>query len=257
MKKIIGLTGPSAFSDDCKKLIENFLNCNFIILCQDEEENINYWLDRCDGFILSGGVDVHPTIYGRDIPNHHNMSKFDIQRDLRELLIIQYAIKQKIPMLGICRGHQIIGIFHGVNSDFCLDLSNSNTVHQPTKNGISITQHEPTHSIELISNSIPFGEPPERKVLKNVMVEDQKTTLWVNSFHHQGIYYNPKGFDYKGRGIEVVGVASADKNNKIIEIMRGENWLSVQWHPEWDYQVNTPSWSIVDFFKRMIHESCK
>jgi putative glutamine amidotransferase len=255
MRKLIGLTGPSAFTDECKQLVEKHLKQNFVFLYHDDRENLEGWVSKCDAFLISGGVDVHPSIYERDILNHQNMSKFDFLRDLRELAVVDYAITKKKPMLGICRGHQVIGIYHGLKADFCLDLTNCSVVHQPNKSNVSINKGEPVHSVELLDpKAFPIEEPLEREVLKRVMVEEQKK-LWVNSFHHQGIYYNPQGADYKGRGIEVLGVACADHNNKqykVIELMRGDSWISCQWHPEWDYEVNSPSRAVIETFRGML-----
>ncbi len=256
MRKLVGLTGPSAFSDECKQVVEKYMKCNFVFLYHDDKDNLEEWLGKCDAFLIAGGVDIHPTVYERDVANHQNFSKFDLQRDLREISTIDHAITNKKPMLGICRGHQIIGLYHGMKADFCLDLTNSSVIHQPTKTSISVNKGEPVHSIELLDpKTFPVGEPQEREILRKVFAEDHQKTLWVNSFHHQGIYYNPQGFDYKGRGVEVLGIAPADHNNKqfkIIELMRGETWISCQWHPEWDYEENTPSRAVIDAFRRMI-----
>lgn len=257
MRKLIGLTGPSSFTDECKEVVEKYLEQNYVLLYHENRQNLNEWLEKCDGFLITGGLDVHPSIYDRDIVNHHNLNKFDIQRDLREIVVINYALENKKPMLGICRGHQLIGLVLGMKADFCMDLSESITVHQPTKSSISINKGEPVHSVELIDqNSFTIDDPVERSVIKEVMGEKTGKTIWTNSFHHQGIYYNPQGGAYyKQLGVKVLGIASADTNKgkfKIIELMRGDNWISAQWHPEWDYEFNTPSKTVLDIFKRML-----
>lgn len=259
MKKLIGLTGPSSFSEECKKLIENYLNQNVVFLLHNNEDNLNYWLNKCDAFILAGGVDIHPTVYETDLQSNQSLSKFDLLRDFRELRVVEYAIESKKPMLGICRGHQLIGIYKGLKNSFCLDLGGSATIHQPIKAGISVNQLEPIHSIEIINSDI-FSETKssERDPLSRILAENSKNKFWVNSFHHQGFYYNPKGNCYKENDIEVIAIASAEKgnkNNKIIEMMRGESWISVQWHPEWDYEVNTPSKVVTNYFKRMVENN--
>ncbi len=257
-RKLIGLTGPSSFTDECKELIEKYLNYNYILLYHDDMDNLRYWLTKCDAFIVAGGVDIHPTIYERNLINNNNLSKFDFQRDLRELVVIAYAIDNDKPMLGICRGHQMIGLFHGMKgADFCMDLCNVNTIHQPTKSGITAMKGDVMHFLELTDpKAFQIPEPPEREILRDVMGEEQGKFYWVNSFHHQGILFN-KSFPYKENGVQVLGLAAAetnkDKDNvKIVELMRGKKWISCQWHPEWDYDVNTPSKAVVDAFNNML-----
>lgn len=256
MRKLIGLTGPSSFTDECKELVEKYFQYNYVLLYHEDQNNLDEWLVKCDGFLIAGGVDIHPSIYDRDVINHQNLNKFDIKRDLREVCVIDYALKNKKPMLGICRGHQLIGLVLGMKADFCMDLSDSLTVHQPTKAGININKGEPVHSVEIITDNFTPGYPKERNILKDVMLDKFTKLIWTNSFHHQGIYYNPQGDSYyKSLGVNVIGISSADtaKNKfKIIEAMRGDTWISVQWHPEWDYEINTPSKTVLEIFKGML-----
>jgi gamma-glutamyl-gamma-aminobutyrate hydrolase PuuD len=95
-------------------------------------------------------------------------------------------------------------------------------------------------------------------VAVNILGEDHKKRIWVNSFHHQGVIYNPgkDGKAYTEKGITVIGTSAADwdKPQKIIELMRGDNWVSVQWHPEYDYEINTPSQTVLNMFKNLFHK---
>lgn len=253
MRKLIGLTGPSSFTDECKQVIETYLKQNYVLLYHEDDENLKEWLGKCDAFILAGGLDIHPSVYERNISNHCSLSKFDLQRDLRELTVVKYAMDKKKPMLGICRGHQMIGIANGLKADFCIDLMNANVVHQPAKSGVTINRGEPVHCIELMDKfRIPTAN--ERNVIYKVLGDENPKFAWVNSFHHQGIYFNP-GNAYKNKGIEILATANADtpkEKYKIIELMRGEKWISCQWHPEWDYEVNTVSKAVLDQFAEMM-----
>jgi putative glutamine amidotransferase len=252
-KQLVGLTGPSAFTNECIKMVEDYFNLDFILLYHEKPENLKTWINRCDAFVVSGGVDIHPSLYEQNIVSNHNLSKFDFARDLRELQVVEHALNTKKPMLGICRGHQLIGLKLGLKSCFCLDLSGSATIHQTAKSGVNLSKNEPAHYVEILTpNAFKITEVPERAVLYEIMEEAKGTKIWVNSFHHQGIFYNPKTVDYRQLGIEVLGVAPAEKNLQIIELMRGERWLSCQWHPEYDYEENTPSRTVLDVFKTLV-----
>ena len=69
----------------------------------------NIDINKLDGFILSGGSDINPAIYGAN-ENAHN-TPLDKKRDIFELDMLEKAYKRKIPILGICRGAQLINIY--------------------------------------------------------------------------------------------------------------------------------------------------
>lgn len=265
---VIGLTGPSHFTQECMDSIEELLGFNFVQLYHGNDENMKYWLNKVDGVIVAGGVDIHPTVYSQSIWNNHNLSKFDIKRDMRELAIIEFCIQNKKPLLGICRGHQLLGVRHGMG--FIMDLSNSSVCHQPQRSNISTGKNEPIHHIEFIDESAHdlfynlYKMPevaPERQVLNDILHEKNKNKmkLWVNSFHHQGVAFNPKrqsSNDYANNGIIVLAKAAIDLNHckEIVELMQGKDnrWLSCQWHPEYDFRENTVSRVVLERFKALV-----
>lgn len=259
-RKLIGLTGPSSFTPQCIETIEEFYEANFVLLYHGTDENTNYWLEQVDGVILSGGIDVHPTVYGASVWNNQNLSKFDIKRDLRELTIIDYCVRAGKPMLGICRGHQLIGIYHGLQ--FLMDISNSDVCHQPKGQGIQTDPKEPMHVIKIINQAFydVYKMPkdvPERRVLRDIFidkkVDGKGERVWVNSFHHQAIHYIPK-HDYHKQGVTVIGTGLVDigKVQDIIELMQGPRWVSCQWHPEYDWKDNTASRVVLSYFKTIL-----
>jgi putative glutamine amidotransferase len=255
-KPLLGVTGPSGFSSHCFRMAEKYFGANFVTLPHENQENLRHWLKQCDGLVVAGGVDIHPSLYGKNVRNQQGLSKFDIQRDMRELGVVNYCLKRKKPMLCICRGHQLLSIALGLAPEFVMDLGGCDTVHQPnSRNGITASEHDVMHSVHLLGD---FLEEPvrERESVHTVLGESSKQ-VWVNSYHHQGIFYLNMPEHYKEKGVEVLGVASAEmdkKNGSIIELMRGESWVSTQWHPEYDYENNTPSRSVLNMFKRLLEK---
>lgn len=259
----IGLTGPSSFTGECTDAVEQLLDANFVLLYHDKDEHIRHWLESVDGVILAGGIDIHPTVYGESIWNNHNLTKFDIKRDFRELAIIEYCLRHKKPMLGICRGHQLLGIRAGFQ--LFMDISDGLTCHNPAKSGISINKFDPTHWMLLLDPEGFYkkydgvGDVPERKIIRDTIERKKHKELeervWVNSFHHQALVYDPgkaKQVADEGtivKGISRVGLKLCEEN---IEFMEGENWLSVQFHPEYDWKENSISKGVLLRFKKMV-----
>ena len=74
-----------------------------------ENENIESLLEKCDGFLITGGDDIDPVNFGEV---NTGESK-DVMKELDDLdkIVVEYALKSKKPLLGICRGHQSINVF--------------------------------------------------------------------------------------------------------------------------------------------------
>ena len=92
------------------------------------ENNSSEDFHVCDAFVLTGGVDIHPSFYG----GHHSYSKqpeeFQIERDLFEKKIYEYSQQHRLPVLAICRGMQLVNVLHG--GKLLQDLEQSNTLHK-------------------------------------------------------------------------------------------------------------------------------
>ena len=256
-KPIIGLTGPSQFTPDCVDMVEQMFGGEPLMLYMNDPDTIKKWVKKCNGIVLAGGVDLHPSVYDESVTNGTNFSRFDLKRDLRELQIIETATEFKKPLFGICRGHQMMGVNKGLK--LCTDLSHGAVCHQPG-NQIDLKDWEPTHSIDLVNPEefaafFNYKGTPERKLINSRMSYNAMNNLWVNSFHHQGLHYtgskkNPDPIaDVKVHGISYVGLQEC---KYIIELMSGDGWLSCQWHPEHDWKVNTASQTVLAKFKSML-----
>jgi putative glutamine amidotransferase len=163
-------------------------------------------LDGVDGLILTGGEDVDPAWYNADrSPLLNPPSR---ERDLFELALFASARQREIPILGICRGIQLINVALGGTLYQDLPSERPGSVDH---NGAA-TRTERTHAVRLVPESV------AAEVLG-------ATSIRVNSFHHQGIRDLAPGLIATGW--------SEDELIEVVETERGQPWiLAVQWHPE-------------------------
>lgn len=164
----------------------------------------------CDGFVLTGGIDVEPSIFGGAQEYPHRPESFLPERDAFEKLIYAHAKKEKIPVLGICRGMQYINILEGgkVYDDIGED---ANAVHKKAA-------EDKVHSVSLSKDSL----------LYEITAQEQGL---VNSAHHQAV--NP---DHLGENLMISAYSEA--GDGIIEALEYKDksnsgfMIGVQWHPE-------------------------
>jgi len=173
------------------------------------EKNNSEDIYQCDGFVLTGGVDTHPSFYNGNTVYNNSPSSFMIERDYFEEKIYRYSQLNKLPVLGICRGMQLINVLEG--GKLIQDLDNGNERHRKEES-------DKIHSIVAKNSSL------LHKVSGSV-------TGRVNSAHHQAI--DP---GYIGDNLMVN--AYDDDDEKIIEGLEFKDktdkafMLCVQWHPE-------------------------
>ena len=187
-------------------------------------ENI---ISHIDGLILSGGGDVYAPLFGEEL--HPAVNDYNIDRDQYDLVLVHSATERQMPVLGICRGLQVINIAFGgtLIQDIPSQVPDSKIVHNQTE-----ARDIATHPVRI---------NPESKLYQIVKQND----LWVNSFHHQAVKTVAQGFN-----------ATAFSEDGIVEAIESEEEkaiLGVQWHPE--TMASAGNAVMVDTFRYLVGEA--
>lgn len=217
---VIGITQTryeSTFSEYRKWVESNFSHVPLRIIKLQTRESAAIEYPPLSGIIFTGGADIHPSFYG--IKSEVPIS----QRDLCESKYFEYY-SGKIPILGICRGMQLINCLMGgtLYSDLVSDLNESYSVH--------LAQNKFSSYHKILVEGCSFAN---------------NGVYFVNSRHHQAVKEIGSGLNVKGKA-----------EDGTIEIMEGEGKLLVQFHPEKDeisgFSISS---SILQRFLRMIEQN--
>jgi putative glutamine amidotransferase len=165
-------------------------------------------LDLIDGLILAGGRDVDPATYGA-----HPIEETDAprtERDVFEIALARRALERDLPLLGICRGMQVMNVARGG----------------------TLVQHLPHH----------LGHDDHRRSVGTFDGNDHPVRLAAGSLaaraagevHHGTLSHHHQGVERLGDGLEVTGWADEDDMIEAFEDPRLRFALGVQWHPEAD-----------------------
>lgn len=170
-------------------------------------EDMSLVLDKIDGLLLSGGHDVNPRTYKER--NSGKAGNFDNIRDHQEIFMTEYALERDIPILGICRGLQVLNITLG--GTIHQDLPSAGFFAHSMSNSL---RNEPSHSLKILEDS------PLYEIFK-------RDEIWTNSYHHQGI-------NELGKGLKVAALSEEGLIESVY--LDGKKFaLAVQWHPEMMY----------------------
>jgi putative glutamine amidotransferase len=164
-------------------------------------------LDLVDALILTGGAgDVNPAFYGQE--RHPETGPIQEERDAYELALARAAVEREVPILGICRGMEVLNVVYGGSIE----------QHLPEVLGHEEHRHTPgtyaDHEVRLVPGSLA------------ARAAGSESTP-VKSHHHQGIRA-------VGSGLEVTGWAAEDDAVEALEDPSCPFVLGVLWHPEED-----------------------
>lgn len=159
----------------------------------------------CQGIVLTGGIDVHPDVYDGEHDYPNRPEEWDEGRDQYEETVYKYAKVNKVPILAICRGLQLVNVLEG--GTMIQDLGEGNATHKKE-------QDDKEHTVTIDSRTM-LGD------ITGAM------SGVVNSAHHQAV-------DEPGRSL-MVNATSKDNVIEGLEFKDKTNkgfMIAVQWHPE-------------------------
>jgi len=166
------------------------------------DADVEVVISRLDGLVLSGGADLEPSRYGHG--PHDDLGDTEPDRDEWEFALLREARRIELPVLGICRGAQLMNVFYGGTLNQHVELDEGSGHPQWDVDG-----HTQTHRVRVV----------EGTTLATLVDAD----IGVNSLHHQTI--GVVGSDL------VVAASSPDGVVEALELP-GQDLLAVQWHPE-------------------------
>lgn len=166
---------------------------------------IDSLLDRVDGVCLPGGPDLEPSTYGEE--PHPHLGHTEPRVDALELALVRAADRRNLPILGICRGMQVLNVARGGTLHQHLpDVVGDEPSHRQTEHGSIATHRVETAPKSRLRSAL--GGPKLR----------------VNSFHHQAV---------RTLGQNLVATAWAEDGTiEAVEGPAGRLVIGVQWHAE-------------------------
>ncbi len=168
-----------------------------------DSEAVQRVFELADGFLFSGGEDMDPSWYREEI-SEDNVIVADERRDNFEMKLAELVLQSNKPVLGICRGMQLLNVAGG--GSLYQDLKSS--IPHP---GHEVPKNKKTHEITILEDS----------KLYHIYQETQKA---VNSFHHQGV-----------KKLADCYAATAFAEDGLVEAYESKDerfLIGVQWHPE-------------------------
>jgi putative glutamine amidotransferase len=179
----------------------------------DSREDIDRLVRAIDGLMVTGGPDIDPQLYGEE--PIAGLGRVSPERDRSEYEWITACLELNKPVLGVCRGHQMLNVVCG------------GSLYQDLPSQCQVLQH--------------FQQAPRSHLSHTVQVEQGtlldrligKEAFTVNSFHHQAVKQPAPGFR--------VSATSKDGVIEAIESLTHPFAVGVQWHPEDTSKTDAPS----------------
>ena len=210
---VIGITGN--FGEKGCELAEGYFESVLkagatpvVIPPFEDKDALANVLDRVDGLLLSGGGDLNPLFTGEEpVPQLHAVN---YKRDLAELLLIRLAYDRQIPMLGICRGIQMLAV--ALDGSVWQDIGSQQPGQPLLKHDQQLDRRYASHTVDIATDST---------ILRPLLGDGP---VAVNSFHHQAVRD-------AGPRLRVCATAP-DGTVEAVESSEHKSILGVQWHPE-------------------------
>lgn len=215
-RPVIGLTPSHNTENDDLSLRPTYIRAlraagalPIVLPLEVSHEEIGQLADLCHGFLFTGGPDPHPFLWGEEV--HEKCGTISQKRDQLELALLSEAMCRKKPILGICRGAQLLNI--GLGGDIYQDIKSQYSSEFPIAHIQPAAYSIPTHHVSVTEASLLFR-------LSGGLRE-----LAVNSCHHQAIRKLAPGL--------IAGAFAPDGITEEIEMPDYPFLIGVQWHPEY------------------------
>ncbi len=190
---------------DYARAIETAGGAPFVVPYIENDEMLSVLVEKCDGVLFTGGVDVDPPLYGEKKRDY--CDTVQPKRDDLELRLFRLIENTSLPILAICRGIQLVSIALG------------GTLYQDIyEDGVATLAHKTTEPRYGYAHEVVVVEGTPLHTLTG------SDRMRANTFHHQAI-------KELGRGLKIMALA----DDGIIEAVygEGERYLrAYQWHPE-------------------------
>lgn len=187
------------------------------------EEDLSQLADTFDGLLLTGGPDVHPFFFGEETqPNCGNVC---LRRDQLELSLIKQMMDAQKPILGVCRGVQVLNIALG--GDIYQDIPSQISSDFPISHAQPFYYDIPSHTVKILQGT-------------RLAQLAQCDTLKVNSVHHQAVRRLAPGL-----------TASGYAPDGLIECIEKPDYpylIGVQWHPEYLWENDAAAFQLFSSF---------
>lgn len=228
MKPIIGVTPLFDYQKNSIWMVPGYMNgiaeaggLPLILPLTDKICDLSELVEKCDGFLFTGGNDINPALY--NAPKSPVFAELSAERDAMEKELFELCLEHEKPALGICRGIQLFNALLG--GSLYQDL--------PTEHPSSINHqmrppyHLPVHTVKLVP-----GTPLQKYI--------GKSSLKVNSYHHQAVKSLAPCLRLQAFAPDGITEALYLPAHKFLH--------AVQWHPEFMHKSDPDSQKIFKFF---------
>lgn len=172
-----------------------------------DDERLRAIYERLDGIVFPGGADVAPGEYGEQPID--NLNVIEPERDRTELTLARWAFDDNLPVLGICRGQQLLNVALG------------GTLYQDLRHqGVTEVEHSDAHGLGRTAMIHNVRLDPDSRLAQLI----DETSLDVNSLHHQAVKRAAAPLKVTGKSDDNVIEAMESPERRFL--------IAVQWHPE-------------------------
>jgi putative glutamine amidotransferase len=194
-----------------------------VLPLEASKDDLKQLVDELDGFLFAGGPDVHPFLFGEE--TREGCGNVSYERDQMELSLLPLILELEKPILGICRGIQILNI--GLSGNIWQDIPSQVKREFPIAHTQPFYYDMPSHTVTLKEGSL----------LSSISGEQ---VLKVNSMHHQAVKDVAPGL--------IATAYSPDQLVEAIEMPGYPFFLGVQWHPEYLWKKDDAAFGIFKTF---------